>query len=174
MLRTIGRSVWSGRGHFTSASRSGRVFSTAVETDQWMVWPRETEGNTYSVNWSLVGDGVTPTGEAYRNARVGLLTSKLSAKPSSGKVELKDPTYFGDFKLQVWMSFFLSHFLSFSSNETKSITYIACSPTHLFHEICFNFHLLKTWRIFVAFLGRTFSLSHPNTNTRSPLFSGGW
>jgi len=100
MLRTIGRSVWSGRGHFTSASRSGRVFSTAVETDQWMVWPRETEGNTYSVNWSLVGDGVTPTGEAYRNARVGLLTSKLSAKPSSGKVELKDPTYFGDFKLQ--------------------------------------------------------------------------
>ena len=101
MLRSVSKSIYSGRSLFASAPRSTRVFSTVMETDQWFLWPRENEGNTYAVNWSLVGDGVTPTGDAYRNARAALLTSKLSAKPASGKVELKDPAYFGDFKLQV-------------------------------------------------------------------------
>lgn len=74
--------------------------STPVETSEWFMWPRETEGNTYAVNWSLVGEGVTPTGNAYRNARLPLLTSMLSAKPNDGKVELKSPIYFGDYKVQ--------------------------------------------------------------------------
>lgn len=72
----------------------------AIETKEWFMWPRETEANDYAVNWSLVGDGVTPTGNAYRNARLPLLTSMLSAKPAGGKVELKSPTYFGDYKIQ--------------------------------------------------------------------------
>ena len=55
--------------------------ATPVETSDWFTWPRETEGNTYAVNWSLVGEGVTPTGNAYRNARLPLLTNMLSAKP---------------------------------------------------------------------------------------------
>ena len=56
--------------------------STAVETNEWFMWPREKEGNIYAVNWSLVGEGVTPTGNAYRNARLPLLTSMLSVKPN--------------------------------------------------------------------------------------------
>jgi len=74
--------------------------STAVETNEWFMWPREKEGNLYAVNWSLVGEGVTPTGNAYRNARLPLLTSMLSVKPQGGKIELKSPTYFGDYKMQ--------------------------------------------------------------------------
>lgn len=54
----------------------------------------------YSVNWSLCGEGVVPTEEAFRDARVSLLTSKLTAKPAGGKVELAKPTYFGEYKLQ--------------------------------------------------------------------------
>lgn len=83
------------------STECSRFMSTkAVETNEWFMWPRETEGNTYAVNWSLVGDGVAPTGNAYRNARMPLLTSMLSAKPSGGKVELKSPAYFGDYKMQ--------------------------------------------------------------------------
>ncbi len=58
----------------------------AIETKEWFMWPRETEANDYAVNWSLVGDGVTPTGNAYRNARLPLLTSMLSAKPAGNMI----------------------------------------------------------------------------------------
>jgi hypothetical protein len=70
-----------------------------TETDEWFVFPREAEGNIYSVNWSLVVDGVTPTKKAYRDARLTLLNSHLPNKPADGKVELNNPIYFGDYKM---------------------------------------------------------------------------
>lgn len=62
-------------------------------------FPRESEGNVYSVNWSLVVDGVVPVGKAYCNARIPLLASRLSAKVEGGKVELSSPAYTGKYKL---------------------------------------------------------------------------
>jgi len=70
--------------------------TASLPTQSWGVFPREKEGNLYAVNWSLNVDGVTPVGAAYRNARIGLLTSRLSSKvDSKGKVELAKPVYSG-------------------------------------------------------------------------------
>ena len=71
-----------------------------VQTDEWFLFPRQREGNIYVVNWSLVEDGVTPVGDAFRNAELSTLTKKLGSKVQSGKVELSKPLYFGDFILQ--------------------------------------------------------------------------
>ena len=54
--------------------------STNPEMGAWGVFPREREGNIYSVNWSLTEDGVVPVGDAFRNARDAVLESKLGAK----------------------------------------------------------------------------------------------
>ena len=54
----------------------------------------------YAVNWSLVEDGVTPVGDAFRNAQLSTLTKKLGAKIQNGKVELTKPLFYGDFILQ--------------------------------------------------------------------------
>lgn len=62
-------------------------------------FPRESEGNTYSVNWSLIVDGVVPLGQAYRNARIPLLVSRLPAKVDGGKVDITSPAYIGKYKL---------------------------------------------------------------------------
>lgn len=62
-------------------------------------FPREREGNVYAVNWSLTEDGVTPVGDAYRNARVQLLSTRLGAKVEGGKVETAKVTYSGAYKV---------------------------------------------------------------------------
>ena len=72
-------------------------FSTAAQEKTY--FPRESEGNIYSVNWSLTEDGVVPTGDAYRNARLPLLVSRLSSKVESGKITLTSPKYTGKFTL---------------------------------------------------------------------------
>lgn len=76
-------------------SQVGRKFSSAA----FGVFPRETEGNNYAVNWSLTEEGVVPTGDAFRNARLGLLTSRLSAKVADGKVDVKSPAYTGKYEV---------------------------------------------------------------------------
>jgi hypothetical protein len=43
--------------------------ATATSDSQFFTFPRETEGNNYAVNWSLVEDGVVSVGSAYRNAK---------------------------------------------------------------------------------------------------------
>ena len=63
------------------------------------VFPREAEGNVYSVNWSLTEEGVVPKGDAFRNARVALLTSRLSTKVADGKVDVKSPAYTGKYEI---------------------------------------------------------------------------
>ena len=83
--------------------RTVRKFSlnTASLPQSWGIFPREKEGNIYAVNWSLNVDGVTPVGSAFRNARVPLLTSRLSNKvDSTGKVELSKPAYSGAYTVK--------------------------------------------------------------------------
>ena len=52
-----------------------------------------------AVNWSLCEEGVVPKGEAFRNGRVSLLTSRLSAKVMDGKVDVKSPVYTGKYEV---------------------------------------------------------------------------
>ena len=76
-------------------SAFGRVqFSTKPE---YITFPREVEGNIYADNWSLVVDGVTPTGNAYRNARSHLLTSRLGVKSDAKRIDLQKPLLDGTF-----------------------------------------------------------------------------
>ena len=76
------------------AAGAGRApLSTAA------VFPRETEGNVYAVNWSLTEDGVVPVGSAFRNARLPVLTTRLPAKLEGGKVEVPKIAYSGAYKL---------------------------------------------------------------------------
>jgi hypothetical protein len=58
------------------------LFSTKndMETDEYMVFPRERAGLDYSLNWSLNRNGVTPGGDAYR-------LTKGSEASKHGKVE---------------------------------------------------------------------------------------
>jgi hypothetical protein len=81
------------RGPVARTSVSKRTFS--INGEAWGVFPREREGNVYSVNWSLTEDGVTPIGDAFRNARVEVLESKLGAKIEGGKVSVSKPAYTG-------------------------------------------------------------------------------
>lgn len=78
-------------------------FNTGYETDEWFVFPREREGNEYAVNWSLVGDGVTPVADAFRNARPQLLFTRSGAnvKNITDRLEAKKPSYEGEYKLVV-------------------------------------------------------------------------
>lgn len=75
-----------------------RALSSApVSTKEWFVFPRQSEGNIYAVNWSLVEDGIISKGDAFRNGRVPLLTARLPKKIENGKLSLDGPTYFGDY-----------------------------------------------------------------------------
>lgn len=69
-----------GRRTASAAARASSSTST--------VFPREREGNVYAINWSLTEDGVVPVGDAFRNARVPLLATRLSAKVENGKVDV--------------------------------------------------------------------------------------
>jgi hypothetical protein len=77
---------------------NNRFLSTSQQ--DWGVFPREREGNIYDVNWSLTEDGVVSTGDAFRNPRLPILTSRLSSKVQNGKVELTKPVYDGKYNLK--------------------------------------------------------------------------
>jgi hypothetical protein len=63
------------------------------------VFPREREGNIYDVNYSLNEDGITPVGDAFRNARIPIITTRLGMKSNSGKIDLPTPLYFSKYEL---------------------------------------------------------------------------
>ncbi len=69
-----------------------------TETEEWIIYPREHEGNRHDVNWSLVGDGVVPPENAFLNARLAILQQLLPVKVLNNKVELKTPLYNGEYK----------------------------------------------------------------------------
>lgn len=73
--------------------------SFSVETSEWYSWPRQREGNIYSVNWSLVEDGVVPVGDAFHNARINLLTNRLGVKANVQSIDKSKPLYFGKYSV---------------------------------------------------------------------------
>ena len=73
--------------------------NVTAKTNEWFVFPRESEGNNYSVNWSLVADGISPSKEAFHNARLPLLTSRLPNKASKGTVDDASVKFSGSFNL---------------------------------------------------------------------------
>ena len=70
--------------------------TSTPETEEWGLFPREREGNEYKVNWSLTYDGIVSTGDAFHNARLPVLATRLPNKISGGKVEASGPEYYGD------------------------------------------------------------------------------
>lgn len=95
------------------------------------VFPREREGNHYATNWSLTEDGVVPVGDAFRNARVALLTTRLGSKVENGKVEGK-VAYTGKYAMKEAGEEGLSHG-SFSDALAEQQAYLS-SGVELFVE----------------------------------------
>ena len=95
------------------------------------VFPREREGNHYATNWSLTEDGVVPVGDAFRNARVALLTTRLGSKVENGKVEGK-VAYTGKYVMKEAGEEGLSH-VSFSDALAEQQAYLS-SGVELFVE----------------------------------------
>lgn len=83
------------RGRFRALS----AYPVFHETKEWGIFPNEREGNEYWVNWSLTVDGITPVGDAYRNARLPILASRLPAKIEGAAVELTSPRYLGEYAM---------------------------------------------------------------------------
>lgn len=70
-------------GVATAARQSMRRMSAAtssMETDEYVIFPRERPGLDYDLNWSLNKDGVTPSGDAFRLTKPADL-KKLGLKP---------------------------------------------------------------------------------------------
>ena len=74
-----------------------RSMSTLSPDEDYMRFPRESEGNIYDDNWSVAIDGVITSASLYRNARIPILTQRLKAKVESGKISLENPKYDGAF-----------------------------------------------------------------------------
>jgi len=75
------------------------ITQSELETDDWLVFPREKEGNIYSDNWSLVEHGVTSTENGYKNSRIPLLLSKVQKKVVNNKVE-ENISYSGSYDIK--------------------------------------------------------------------------
>ncbi len=97
MIRASGSGLKLGRYALVASQRASLSTSLAC-TEGWSVFPREREGNIYPVNWSLNEDGVVPVGDAFQNARLPVLTSRLEAKVENGKVSVKKPVFEGEYK----------------------------------------------------------------------------
>lgn len=103
MLRIISNNLKNNISKI-SGRVSTRYLSTQIDHEkEFMVWPRETEGNIMAVNWSLNSDGVVPVGEAnaYRNARIKLLANHLPSKPSDNVVTIKSDSLFNNNKIEI-------------------------------------------------------------------------
>ena len=93
-MKSVAKLVVRLRG---ATPRNVRMFSSAAAAEEYTTFPREREGNVYAVNWSMTEDGVVPAGDAFRNARVPLLTTRLPKKVDGGAVDLDQPKYTGTY-----------------------------------------------------------------------------
>jgi len=83
-----------------SRSFSSKQANKPLPSQDWVdVFPREREGKNYDVNWSLQVDGVAPLSDAFQNARLPVLTTRLPNKVANGKVEVSKPAYTGTYAL---------------------------------------------------------------------------
>ena len=83
----------------TAARLQQAQFSVAAR-ETWGVFPREREGNSYAVNWSLTEHGVVSVGDSFRNARNSLLEQRSGGKVDGGKISVSKPTYMGNYKVE--------------------------------------------------------------------------
>lgn len=67
-------------------------------TEEFEIFPNESEGDVYADNWSLCDDGIYSQGKAYRNARLAILTKELGAKKGE-PIKIEKLNYYGKFKL---------------------------------------------------------------------------
>lgn len=83
------------------STRCLRPLSTksAPEIKESFIFPNEREGNLFFDNWSLTVDGVSPIGDAFRNARTGLLATRIGLPKSSTSFKISSPAIFGQYKL---------------------------------------------------------------------------
>lgn len=85
------------KNRFSTSLKSFLPNTPVVES---FIFPREREGNVYDVNWSLTEDGVTPVGDAFRNARISLITKKLGLQQKDNKIfNIQSPAIHGTYKL---------------------------------------------------------------------------
>ena len=84
---------------FISKKNLSTLHNKKTKFAESFVFPKEKEGNIYKVNWSLTEDGVTPVGNAYRNARQSLITKRLGVKEDLQVLTLQSPQVSGTFKL---------------------------------------------------------------------------
>ena len=82
--------------------KCARYFSAQADDDfvEGFTHNLYSEGNNIDINYSLNEDGVVPVGDAFRNARLPILTTHLKEKVASGKVNASHIKYFGDYKLR--------------------------------------------------------------------------
>ena len=80
-------------------STSQKSTLTNVPFVESFVFPREREGNIYDVNWSLTEDGVTPVGDAFRNARFSLIAKRFGIQTDSKVLNIQSPPINGSYKL---------------------------------------------------------------------------
>lgn len=99
-MRVAAKFLSSKNAHCFRQSRlaaPAKSFSTVSCDEDFLSFPRQTEGNIYDDNWSLCADGVVPAGNAFRNARIPVLTQRLPSKVEAGKIALQNPKYKGPF-----------------------------------------------------------------------------
>lgn len=66
-----------------------------VATEEWTMFPRETEFRNYAVNFSLIQHGITGAEKTYHNARLPVLLQHLQVKAQNNTLDLSRPAYKG-------------------------------------------------------------------------------
>lgn len=99
LSRCVVNRAISQRFRVSAAQRAQLVVSRA---NHGGVFPREREGNDYSMNYSLLEDQITPVGDVFRNARVATLVARLADKPANSVVKVTGPAYIGSFQIKEW------------------------------------------------------------------------
>lgn len=99
IFKQIPKKCSLGISRFSRAEFFSTKIGTTRREEDFIVFPREYEGNIYMDNWSLTNDGCVPTGNLYRNARLELLTSRLPNKVVDNRISTENLSYQGPFKL---------------------------------------------------------------------------
>lgn len=78
ICRSVSRSKAVVRVPLPLSRRVRQLSGARLETDEWFAFPRESPGNTYSVNWSLVDSGVIPVGNCFHNLKTDSLLKYIT------------------------------------------------------------------------------------------------
>ena len=81
--------------HKGAYRRINTTASVSSESESWFTFPRENDGNQYSVNWSLVQDGIIPKQHAYKNAKKNVLLTHMGLKSTDNQICFKALNFAG-------------------------------------------------------------------------------